>query len=51
MLLLIILLILLFGGGAGYWGHTNWGPQGGIGISLGTIPIILLVVWLLGGFR
>jgi hypothetical protein len=54
MLILIILLILLFGGGFGYWGHSNYGasyPWAGPGFGLGTILIIILVVYLLGGFR
>ncbi len=51
MLLLIVLLILLFGFGGGYYGHSRWGPSGGAGIGLGTIVLIALLVWLLGGFR
>ena len=51
MLLLIIILILLFGGGGGYYGHTRWGPGGGFGIGLGTIVLIRLIAWLVGGFR
>jgi hypothetical protein len=48
MLLLIILLILLFGGGGGYYGHSRWGYRGGAGVGLGTVLIILLLVYLLG---
>jgi hypothetical protein len=51
MLLLIIVLILLFGFGGGYYGHTRWGPSGGFGIGLGTILVILLIAYMLGGFR
>jgi len=51
MLLLIVILILLFGGGGGYYGHTRWGPSGGFGIGLGTILLILLLAYMLGGFR
>jgi hypothetical protein len=51
MLLLIIILILIFGGGGGYYGHTRWGPSGGFGIGLGTILMIVLIVWLVGGLR
>jgi hypothetical protein len=51
MLLLIVLLILLFGFGGGYYGHSRWGPSGGARIGLGTIVLIALLVWLLGGFR
>lgn len=51
MLLLLIILCLIFAGGGGYWGHTQWGPQSGIGISLGTTLLIVLVIYLLGGFH
>jgi hypothetical protein len=50
MLLLIILLVLLFGGGGGYYGYSRWGAGGGIGI-LGTVLLIVLVFYLLGGVR
>lgn len=49
MLLLLIVLLLLFGGGGWYYGHNSYGPQGGFGISLGTILIIVLIFYLLGG--
>lgn len=48
MLLLIILLVVLFGGGGGYYGYSRWGMGGGLGI-VGTVLVILLVVYLLGG--
>jgi hypothetical protein len=44
-LLLIVLLVLLLGGG-GFSYHT-WGPMGG-GISVGTVLIIILILYLLG---
>jgi hypothetical protein len=47
MLLLIIILILLFGGGGGYYGYSRWGAGGGLGI-LGTVLLIVLVLYLLG---
>jgi hypothetical protein len=50
MLLLIILLVLLFGGGGGYYGYSRWGTGGGLGI-VGTVLVIVLVVYLLGGIR
>ena len=50
-LILIILLLLLLGGGGGYYGHSRWGYSGGAGVGLGTILLILLIVWLVGGFR
>jgi hypothetical protein len=50
MLILLIVLLLLFGGGGGYWygnrGDGVYGPHFG----LGGILLVLLVVWLLGGF-
>jgi len=50
MILLIILLVLLFGGGGGYYGYSRWGSRGGMGI-VGTVLIIVLVVYLVGGLR
>ena len=50
MLLLIIILILLFGGGGGYYGYSRWGTRGGLGI-VGTILLIVLVLYLLGALR
>jgi hypothetical protein len=50
MLLLIIVLVLLFGGGGGYYGYSRWGTGGGLGI-VGTVVIIAVVVYLLGGLR
>lgn len=51
MLILLIILILLLGGGGGYYGHSRWGYRGGAGIGLGTILIIVLLVWMLGFIR
>jgi hypothetical protein len=50
MLLLIIVLVLLFGGGGGYYGYSRWGSRGGMGI-VGTVLLIVLLVYLLGGLR
>ena len=50
MLLLIILLVLLFGGGGGYYGYSRWGNRGGLGI-VGTVLLIVLIFYLLGGLR
>jgi hypothetical protein len=47
LLILIILLILLIGGGGGYYGYNRWGYGGGLGI-LGTVLVIVLVLYLLG---
>jgi hypothetical protein len=52
MILLLIVLLFVFGGGFGYWGHNRWGnevPWSGPGIGIGTILIILLLFWILGG--
>ena len=50
MLLLIIVLLLLFGGGGGYFGYSRWGTRGGLGI-VGTVLLIAVVLYLLGGLR
>ena len=50
MLLLIIVLFLLFGGGGGYYGYSRWGARGGLGI-FGTVLLIVLIVYLVGGIR
>jgi hypothetical protein len=50
MLLLIILLVLLFGGGGGYYGYSRWGTGGGFGV-VGTVLLIAVVVYLVGGLR
>ena len=50
MLLLIIILVLLFGGGGGYYGYSRWGTGGGLGV-VGTVLVIVLVVYLFGGLR
>ena len=44
-ILLIILIILLLAGGG--FGYRTWGPMGG-GISVGTVLIIILILYLLG---
>jgi hypothetical protein len=50
MLLLIIILFLLFGGGGGYYGYSRWGTGGGLGI-VGTVLVIAVVLFLVGGLR
>jgi len=50
MLLLIIVLLLLFGGGGGYYGYSRWGTGGGLGI-VGTVVVVALVLYLVGGPR
>lgn len=49
MLLLIILLLLVFGGG-GYYGYSQWGAGGGLGI-FGTVLLVTVVVYMFGGLR
>jgi hypothetical protein len=51
MIILLIILLLLFAGGGGYYGHQRWGAGGGAGIGLGTILMVVLVVYLLGGLH
>ena len=50
MLLLIIVLVLLFGGGGGYYGYSQWGAGGGLGI-FGTVLLVAALVYLFGGLR
>ena len=37
-----------YGGGGGYYAHSRYGGAG-LGGVLGTVLIILLIVWLVGG--
>lgn len=49
-IVLIIVLLLVFGGGFGYWGNSRWGATNGYagpGIGIGTILVILLILYLL----
>ena len=50
MLLLIIVLLLVFGGGGGYYGYSRWGTHGGLGV-VGTVLLIVVVLYLLGVLR
>ena len=50
MLLLIVVLLLLFGAGGGYYGYSRWGTGGGMGV-LGTVVLIAVVLYLVGGLR
>ena len=47
-ILIIILLILIFGGGGGYYARGRYG-NAGLGSILLVVPIILIVLWLVGG--
>jgi len=49
MLLFIIVLLLVCGGG-GYYGYSQWGAGGGLGI-FGTVLLVTVVVYLFGGLR
>ena len=48
MLILLLLILLLFGGGGGYYGYTNYGTGGGIGI-VGLVVIIVLLLYFFVG--
>ena len=50
LILLLVLLILCGGLGGGYYGNTRYPGWGGPGFGLGTILIVCLVIYLLGGF-
>jgi hypothetical protein len=52
MLLLVIILILFFGFGGGWYGYRQYdnSPYHGGGFGLGTILVILLILYLLGFF-
>lgn len=50
MLLLLIVLILLLGGGGGYYGYSRWGAGGGLGV-VGTVLLIAVILYLVGGLR
>ena len=49
MLLLILILILLFGFGGGWYGN-RYNPGYGLPFGLGTVLVVCLIIWLLGGF-
>jgi hypothetical protein len=48
MLVLLIILLLLFGGGG--FGYRRWGTGGGLGV-VGTVLVIILVLWFMGAIR
>jgi len=48
VLILLIILLLVLGAGGGYYGHSRWGYGGGADIGLGTILLIVLLVYMLG---
>ena len=50
LLIIIILVVLLFAGGGGYYGYSRWGTGGGLGV-VGTVLVILLILYLLGALR
>jgi hypothetical protein len=49
LILLFVVLVLLLGGGGGYYAHGRYG-NAGLGGVLGTVIVVLLVVWFFGGF-
>jgi len=50
MLWLMILLVLVFAGGVGFYWYSRWGAGEGLGI-LGTVVLLTLIVYLVGGLR
>jgi hypothetical protein len=50
LIVIIIILLLLFGGGGGYYAHRTYGGAG-LGGVLGTVLLIILVLWLVGGLH
>ena len=48
MIVIIVVLLLLFGGGGGYYAHRSYGGAG-LGGVLGTVLIVFIALWLLGG--
>jgi hypothetical protein len=50
VLLLLLVLILLFGFGGWSFGN-RWNPGYGPGVSLGTVLVVCLIIWFLGGFQ
>jgi hypothetical protein len=49
MILIIVLIVLLLGGGGGY--YYGGGYPHAFGGGLGTVILVLLVLWLFGAFR
>ncbi len=48
-ILIIVVLVILFGGGGGYYAHGRYGGTG-LGGVLGLVVLVLLGLWLFGGF-
>jgi hypothetical protein len=49
-ILLIVVLVVVFGGFGGWYGHNQWGssqPYAGPGFGIGTILILLLVLYMI----
>jgi hypothetical protein len=49
-LLIIVILLLLFGGGGGYYAFNTYGGVG-LGGVLGTVLLVLLILWIVGALR
>jgi hypothetical protein len=47
LIVIIIILVLVFGGGGGYYAHGRYGGAG-LGGVLGTVLVVVAVLWLLG---
>jgi len=50
-LLLIIVVVLILTGALGGLGYMQGGPQWGLGGGVGTLVVVLVVLWLLGVLR
>ena len=50
LLIIVLLLLLVFGGGGGYYGYSRLGPRGGLGV-VGTVLLIVVVLYLVGALR
>lgn len=50
LIVIIILVLLIVGGGGGYYAHRSYGLPG-LGGVLGTVLLILVLLWLFGGLR
>jgi hypothetical protein len=47
---IIVILLLLFGGGGGYYAFNTYGGVG-LGGVLGTVLLILVILWIVGALR
>lgn len=50
-LIIIILVVFLLCGSGGYYGFSRYNPEWGLGGGLGTILLVLLLLYLFGFLR